>query len=169
MRLTKNAIAMLALGLASTAFATDADFLREANDRAQIQELMWKYVRALDTLNEDAYAAVFTEDGQFSSGDNVEKGRDALRKVVTDIKKRRAESEAKGQPKSPPMYHVITNAHIEFVDKDHARYYAYWMTVFGAAGQATPAKVAAAGRSIDELVRTNGKWLIKSRNVAPRD
>ena len=25
------------------------------------------------------------------------------------------------------------------------------------------------GRSIDELVRLNGEWLIKSRNVAPQD
>jgi hypothetical protein len=29
--------------------------------------------------------------------------------------------------------------------------------------------VAAAGRSVDLLVRQNGKWLIESRDVAPRD
>jgi hypothetical protein len=43
------------------------------------------------------------------------------------------------------------------------------MTVFGAAGQETPPRVAAAGRGIDELVRVNGEWLIESRNVAPQD
>jgi hypothetical protein len=43
------------------------------------------------------------------------------------------------------------------------------MTVFGAQGQATPVRVAAAGREEDELVRVNGKWLLKMRNVAPRD
>ena len=51
---------------------------------------------------------------------------------------------------------MITNHHIEFVDKDHARYHAYWMTVFGAAGENTPPRVAAAGREYDELVRVNG-------------
>jgi hypothetical protein len=130
---------------------------------------MWRYVRGLDTLNEEGYAAVFTEDGQFSSGANVSKGRDALKKIVTDLKKSRAEREAKGEPKSPPMHHVITNAHIEFVDKDRARYHSYWMTVFAAGGQGVPPRVAAAGRGIDELVRVNGKWLIKSRNVRPQD
>jgi hypothetical protein len=46
---------------------------------------------------------------------------------------------------------------------------AYWMTVFGAAGQNTPARVAAAGREVDELVRLNGQWLIKLRDVAPKE
>jgi hypothetical protein len=30
-------------------------------------------------------------------------------------------------------------------------------------------RVAAVGRSVDELVRLNGKWLIKVRNVAPQN
>jgi hypothetical protein len=29
--------------------------------------------------------------------------------------------------------------------------------------------VAAAGREVDELVRSNGQWLIKLRDVAPKD
>jgi hypothetical protein len=41
--------------------------------------------------------------------------------------------------------------------------------MFGAAGQATPARVAGVGRSIDELERVKGQWMIKSRNVAPQD
>ena len=56
---------------------------------------------------------------------------------------------------------------LEFVGKDRARLHSYYITVFGAAGQNNPVRVAAAGRSIDELVRVNGKWLIQSRNVAP--
>ena len=43
------------------------------------------------------------------------------------------------------------------------------MTVFGAAGANTPPRVAAAGRKYDELVRMNGKWLLKLRGVAPRN
>lgn len=162
-------IAVLAFGFASATFASDADILREAKDRAEIQDLMWRYARALDSLDEDAYAATFTEDGEFASGQNVSKGREALRKIVIDVEKRRAEREAKGEGKSPAMHHVITNSNIVFVDKDHARHYSYWMTVFAAGGPSTPPRVAAAGRSIDELVRVNGKWLIKSRNVSPQD
>jgi hypothetical protein len=43
------------------------------------------------------------------------------------------------------------------------------MTVFAASGPKTPARVAAAGREVDELVRLNGQWPIKTRDVAPKD
>ncbi len=149
--------------------ASNADMsAREARDRAEIQGLMWRYVRALDSLDADAYAAAYTPDGQFGTGERAEKGRDALRKMVADLRTSRTEREAKGE-KPAPMFHVITNSYLEFTDKDHARYYAYWMTTFGSTGKDSPPRVAAVGRSIDELVRLDGKWLIKTRDVAPRD
>jgi uncharacterized protein (TIGR02246 family) len=163
------ATTILALGTFTSAAAADADILRQTQDRADIHALMWSYVRALDTLNENAYVEVFTPDGTFGSGTNSTKGRDALRKMVTDLQKSRAEREAKGEPKQPAMHHIITNAHIEFIDKDHARFHSYWMTVFAGAPNTQPPRVAAAGRGIDEVVRVNGKWLIRSRNVAPQD
>jgi SnoaL-like domain len=48
--------------------AAETSLQREAQDRAQIQKLMWQYVRALDTENADEYAAVYTPDGQFGTG-----------------------------------------------------------------------------------------------------
>jgi uncharacterized protein (TIGR02246 family) len=162
------AVTLLAGG-AAVAQASDAQMsAREARDRAEIQGLMWRYVRALDSLDADGYAAVYTPDGQFGTGERAEKGREALRTMVANLKKSRAEREAKGE-KSAPMYHVITNSHLEFTDKDHARYYAYWMTMFGSTGKDSQPRVAAVGRSIDELVRVDGKWLIKTRDVAPKD
>jgi hypothetical protein len=172
--------AILLGGNVSSARASDADLLRETRDRNDIQGLMWRYVRALDSFDADAYAAAYTPDGQFGTGANAEKGRDALKKMVLDLKKQRAEREANGEPKSPPMHHIITNSYIEFVDKDHARYYAYWLTVFGQGGRQAASqgsnnrrresvpRIAAAGRSIDDVVRLNGQWLIKSRDVAPK-
>jgi uncharacterized protein (TIGR02246 family) len=141
----------------------------EAQDRAQIEKLMWQYVRALDTENADAYAAVFTPDGQFGTGANAVKGSEALKKMINGFRQRAADNQAKTGEKGPAMYHVITNSYLEFVDKDHARLQAYWMTVFAAAGEKTPPRVAAAGREVDELVRSNGQWLIKLRDVAPKD
>ena len=88
--------------------------------------------------------------------------------MVADIKDRQTAAAAKGQP-SAPMYHMTMNHQVTFVDKDHARIDAYWQTVFGAQGQTTPVRVAAAGRSVDQLVRVNGQWLIQNRNVAPTD
>ncbi|MBV9768049.1 MAG: nuclear transport factor 2 family protein [Bryobacterales bacterium] len=130
---------------------------------------MWQYVRALDTENADAYAAVYAPDGQFGSGANAVKGREALKKMIGDLRQRATENEVKNGEKRPAMYHVITNSFVEFVDKDHARLQAYWMTVFAGSGEKTPPRVAAAGREIDQLVRLNGNWLIKVRDVAPKE
>jgi hypothetical protein len=152
----------------SSVFASDADVLRETKDRADITQLMWNYVRALDTLNEGAYAKVFTEDGEFRTANAVEKGPEQLKKIILDVKKRRAESEAKGV-KSTAMYHVITNSNIEFVDKDHARHYSYWMTMFAGAAPGESARVAAVGHGVDDVVRLKGKWLIQKRDVQPKD
>ena len=171
--ITKSLVAsvlfVLSLNIIPTAGAADNAGAREARDRAEIEGLMWRYVRALDTLDVDAYAQVFTEDGQFGSGPNAARGRPALKNMIAGYRKDRVDREAKGEPKSPPMHHVITNAYVEFLDADHARYHSYWMTVFGGSGQDTPPRVAAVGRGVDELVRVDGKWLIKFRDVAPQD
>ena len=155
--------AMFTAGAVFTASKSDDDVLREARDRQQIDELMWRYARALDTGDADGYAALYTTDGQFSSGANATKGRDALKKMIAG-----ARQPQPGAPR-PPMYHTTANHQIVFTDKDHARIDAYHITMVAGAGRETPPRVAGVGRSIDELERVNGQWLIKSRNVAPMD
>jgi hypothetical protein len=154
------------LGFHTEASGTDAQ--REAQDRAQIEKLMWQYTRALDTANPDAYAATYTPDGQFGTGAKAVKGHDALKKMIADFRQSGAEAAAKGQPR-PPMYHMEMNTYLEFIDKDHARVEGYWQTVFAGQGPNVPVRVAAAGREINEIVRLNGQWLIQSRDVAPKD
>jgi uncharacterized protein (TIGR02246 family) len=161
------AVVLISMGGVGCAVSADDVAARQTADRAEIEALMWRYVRALDTRDADAYAAAYTEDGEFAAGTNVTAGRDALRAMVADMRQRHDEAEAAGEAQAP-MYHMTMNEHLEFVDEDHARLHAYWQTVFGAVGQ-TPVRVAAAGRSIDELVRVDGQWLITSRNVAPRE
>ena len=55
------------------------------------------------------------------------------------------------------------------MDKDHARYHAYYLTVSGAMGRDMPARIVAAGQSFDTMERLNGKWLLKTRDVAAKD
>jgi hypothetical protein len=64
---------------------------------------------------------------------------------------------------------MAANHRVTFTDKDKARIDAYYITASAAGGENTPLRVVAVGRSVDELVRVNGKWLIQSRNVAPQD
>ena len=161
----------LALGLLLSglpAFAQSA-FEREMKDRAEIEKLMWQYARALDTQNADAYIATFTPDGQFGAGPNATKGHAALHKMIADLRQRNAETESKTGQKRPAMYHTSMNPYLEFIDKDHAILRAYWTTIFAGDAPNAPARVAAVGWERNELVRVNGKWLIKLRDVAPSD
>ena len=160
---------VLTAGVVFTASKSDSDVLREVRDRQEIEDLTWRYARALDTNDAEAYASVYTPDGQFGAGANATKGRDALRKMIADSRQRQVEAQAKGEPKRPPMYHMNANGRIQFTDKDHARIEAYYITAIAAGGANTPLRVAGVGRSVDELVRLNGQWLIKARNVAPQD
>jgi uncharacterized protein (TIGR02246 family) len=165
-----GAVAALLFAAGAVTFAWGAgkgETGREAQDRGEIEGLMWRYVRALDTHNADAYAACYTEDGTFQAGGNVTKGRAALKKLIEDGRQRAAERAAKGEAAPPQMYHVATNVYVELVDADHARYHAYWQGVFESGGANVPARVGSAGHEVSDLVRVNGKWLIAKRDVAP--
>ncbi len=158
----------LSFAVASSASADDADTLREMRDRAQIEALMWRYVRALDTFDPDAYAAVFTQDGQFGNGPNATQGRDALRAMVAGLRSGREQRAAAGEPVAP-LQHVITNSYLEFVNEDEAMLHSYWMTLGGSTGPGTTPSILASGRGVDHLVRVDGQWLIRKRDVAPED
>ena len=158
---------MFTAGAVFTASKSDDEVLRQTRDRQQIEELMWRYARALDTGNAEAYAALYTTDGQFGSGANATKGREALKQMIAAPRQRQAGAEP-AAPR-PQLYHTTANHQVVFTDKDHARIDAYHITMAAGAGPQTPPRVAGAGRSIDELERVNGQWLIKSRNVAPMD
>ena len=150
-----SAYVLMAL-VVSTSLAEDKDAVR-SQDRVQIEQLMWNYIRALDSGDAEAYAAVFAPDGQFGRGSTAVKGREALKKMISDARQK-ADAENKSGKKTPRMYHVVTNPHIEFIDKDHARYYAYWMGALASGG------TTSAGREVNELERINGQWLIKVRD-----
>lgn len=160
-------VMFLSVGFIQAAGASDADVIRESKDRADIEVLIWRYVQALDNLDEKAYPTFFTEDGSICCEHNhVYKGHAELRKLIEEVKQSRAEAKAKGQT-VPKMYHPIFNSHIEFRDKDHAHIDSYWFTVMAEQPPNGSPKVMMVGRCTDEVVRVKGKWLIKSRNVFP--
>src|SRR5687767_11689755 len=107
-------------GAAYTAQKSDSDVLREVRDRAEIEELMWRYTRALDTGDGAAYAATYAPDGQFGTGANATKGREALQKMVGAPRAAAAPAAAPAASR-PPMYHMTANHVITFTGKDRAR------------------------------------------------
>jgi hypothetical protein len=161
------AVSVLGLGWAPATVASDADIIREAKDRADIEVLIWRYVQALDNIDVEAYPTFFTEDGSICCEHNhVFKGRAEIRTLLEEVKASRAKQQAEG--KTPPkMYHPIFNSHIEFRSKDHAHVDSYWFTAMAEQPPNGAPKISLVGRCEDEVVRVNGKWLIQSRNVFP--
>src|SRR6187431_1601226 len=110
---------MFTAGAVFTASKSNDDVLREVRDRQAIDEVMWRYARALDTGDAKAYAALYTVDGQFGSGANATKGREALKQMIAAPRQRQAGAEP-AAPR-PQLYHTTANHQVVVTDKDHAR------------------------------------------------
>jgi len=131
-------------------------------DRIAVEDVMARYVWAVDSLDPEGYVAVFTEDAIIDSNGSISKGHEEIRKIVTSLIQRRDDNKAKGLPTSN-LYHVISNVRITFPKPSEALHQSYWQTVY----RDTDGKITAAamGRSEDLLVKRNGKWLIQSRKL----
>jgi uncharacterized protein (TIGR02246 family) len=131
-------------------------------DRIAVEDVMARYVWAVDSLDPDGYVAVFTEDAIIDSNGSISKGHEDIRKIVTSLIQRRDDNKAKGLPTSN-LYHVISSVRITFPKPGEAVHQSYWQTVRrDKDGKMT---AAAMGRSEDRLVKRNGKWLIQSRKL----
>lgn len=159
-----NLISIAVFGLwASGAANADDGALQTLLDRAEIAELVTRYVTGLDTLDADLYAGVFAEDAVFElPGGVVHHGRAAIRKIVTDLQASRARNRAAGTP-SPSLYHVMANTSIEVIDATNARHHSYAQTVRAAEGGQFI--VGFMGRYEDVLVKDDGRWYIQTRKL----
>ena len=144
------------------AFAAAQGNLGTYEDRIAVEDVMARYVWAVDSLDAEGYVAVFAEDAVIDSNGTISKGHAEIRNIVTSLIQRRDASRAKGVPTSN-LYHVISNVRITFPKPGEAVHQSYWQTV----RRDTDGKMAAAamGRSEDRLVKRNGKWLIQSRKL----
>lgn len=155
-------IALLPVAVATSASPDEiARWAREANDRAEIQALMARYERALDSLDVDAYVAVFTDDAVFGDA----KGREGIRAMIASTK---ASREKNAEPGKPPMrtFQSIQNMTIAFTSETTATIEGYYVALIGAQN-GNPARVATVGHEVDEVVKRNGRWLISKRTVSP--
>ena len=153
--------AVLALVIAPVLVTAQGN-LGTYEDRIAVEDVMARYVWAVDSLDPEGYVAVFTEDAVIDSNGNVSKGREEIRKIVTSLIQRRDDNKAKGLP-TANLYHVISNVRITFPKPGEAVHQSYWQTVRrDTDGRMT---AAAMGRSEDRLVKRNGTWLIQWRTL----
>jgi uncharacterized protein (TIGR02246 family) len=135
-------------------------------DRIAVEDVMARYVWAVDSLDPEGYVAVFAEDAVIDANGDISKGHEEIRKIVTSLIKRRDDNKAKGLPGSN-LYHVISSVRITFPAPGEALHQSYWQTV----RRDTNGRMIAAamGRSEDRLVKRNGKWLIQWRRLTVFD
>jgi uncharacterized protein (TIGR02246 family) len=131
-------------------------------DRIAVEDVMARYVWAVDSLDPEGYVAVFAEDAVIDSNGSISKGHEEIRKIVTSLIQRRDDNKAKGLQTSN-LYHVISSVRITFPAPGEALHQSYWQTVRRDKDGRMIA--AAMGRSEDRLVKRNGKWLIQWRKL----
>jgi len=152
--------ALLVALLAAPAAATAQESLGTYADRVAVEDVMARYVWAVDSLDADGYVGVFTPDAVIDSNGSISRGHDEIRQIVTGLIERRDANRAKGLP-AGNLYHVISSPRVTFPAPGQAVHRSYWQTMRRGEGGAMI--TAAMGRSEDHLVQRDGTWLIQKR------
>jgi ketosteroid isomerase-like protein len=138
-------------------------FADYANDRAEIENLSNKYMVAVDAGDIDTVMSTWHEDGELISVFGTDRGKDAIRALMSDFGGGRVEAVPEGATSRPRTRHQIIN-HVIDVDGDTATTTAYWFAMTNRTPQ-NDVQLLYMGHYEDVLVRENGKWLFKSRKV----
>lgn len=134
------------------------------DDRAQIEELMSRYVFALDWQDPQRYGDTFTTDGVLIWAGGTVSGRAA---IVDEMQKARAADTARraSEPPERPWRrrHFTTNLALR-VQGDRATGRSYWFE-FNDDTVDRKAYLGAYGHSEDEFRRVDGRWLFSRRQI----
>ena len=164
----KSALAAVALAGAMPAGAQDVilppDYPETyAQDRAEIEDLMARYLMAIDYFDWDSYVGTFTEDGELEFASGAYRGREEIRNAVTSFSERIGQFYANEDGSPATLRHVILQSSIR-VEGDRAWARTTWVEMADD-GPGDSLKMGTFGLYEDEFARVDGKWLIKRRNV----
>ena len=164
----KSAIAGAALlllaGLASGAHAAQPRYPRTyAEDRAEIEDLMARYLFAIDYDDWDAYVETFAPDGELEFASGTSKGRPAIRDMVTKFAAGIGRFYHTEDGKPAKLRHVILQSVIR-VEGERAWGRTLWMEMANH-GPGDTMKMGTYGIYEDDLKKVNGQWLFAKRRV----
>jgi hypothetical protein len=134
-----------------------------AEDRAEIEDLMARYLFAIDYFDWDSYVETFAPDGELEFASGTSKGRDAIRAAVTSFTKRIGEFYHTEDGKPATLRHVILQSSIR-VEGDHAWGRTQWVEMANH-GPKDTMKMGTFGLYEDEFTKVGGHWLIAKRRV----
>lgn len=166
--------ASLALALTALPAAAQQDDAAYLADRLKIEDLMARYIFALDWRDAEGYAATFTEDGVLNYGGGQAVGREAIAAMVDGLAEREAAAAAGAAAaatadapavRRPRTQHFVTNIVLDIADDGQtAKGWAYWVAMSNNNPERA-AEVSSYGHYIDELRKVDGEWLFVSRQT----
>ena len=134
-----------------------------ARDRAEIADLMARYLFARDYHDPDAYAECFTEDGVLDYAMGTLAGREAIRAEARVFRDKIAEVFPDWQGNPAKVRHLVHQKALE-IDGDRARHTGFWWEMTNGGPEGRPA-TPSFGTYEDELLRVDGRWLFKRRKI----
>ena len=163
-KIAKLALAGALLAAGTHAAAKQPDYAPTyAQDRAEIEDLMARYLFAIDYFDWDAYVETFAPDGELEFASGTSKGREAIRQAVTSFSKRIGEFYHTADGKPAKLRHVILQSSIR-VEGDKAWARSLWLEMANH-GPGDEPKIGTYGLYEDEFRKIDGRWLIARRNV----
>jgi hypothetical protein len=162
--MTRYLAALAALLLVAAPARAEVDYASSyAQDRAEIEDLMARYLFAIDYHDWDAYVGTFTEDAELEFASGTYKGHDAIREAVTRFAEGigRFYATEDGQPAK--LRHVILQSSVR-VEGDRAWARSLWVEMANN-GPEDSLKMGTFGLYEDELARVGGRWLLDKRRV----
>lgn len=135
-----------------------------AEDRAAIENLMARYMFALDWQDADEYASTFVSDGILDWAGGIIQGRESIRTECRTMREYFLRLATAHAPKRRPrMRHFITNIVLE-IDGDQAAGRAYWFELDNDTRNRWP-YAGGYGHYEDRLRKVDGRWLFSHRKI----
>jgi hypothetical protein len=134
-----------------------------AEDRAEIEDLMSRYLFAIDYNDWDSYVETFATDGELTFASGTSKGRDAIRKNVTDFAAGIGKFYHTEDGKPAKLRHVVLQSMIR-VEGSRAWGRTLWLEMANH-GPGDTMKMGTYGIYEDEFKKVDGAWFIAKRNV----
>ncbi len=155
---------LLLVGMETSAMAKQPTYSRSyAEDRAQIEDLMARYLFAIDYNDWDSYVETFAPDGVLEFASGTTKGRPAIRAMVAKFAEGIGKFYHTEDGKPAKLRHVILQSVIR-VEGNRAWARSLWLEMANH-GPGDTMKMGTYGIYEDELTKVDGQWLFAKRNV----
>lgn len=155
---------LLLVGMETSAMAKQPNYPRSyAEDRAEIEDLMARYLFAIDYNDWDSYVETFAPDGELEFASGTSKGRPAIRAMVAKFSEGIGRFYHTEDGRPAKLRHVILQSVIR-VEGKRAWARSLWLEMANH-GPGDTMKMGTYGIYEDELEKLNGHWLFKKRNV----